>query len=288
MHRAGYIAIFGKPNAGKSTLVNHFVGREVSIVTHKRNTTQTRILGVCHRPNAQFVFMDTPGVYQSRADSKTLHSETEAALMEADVWLWLMDASQLGSTENAHANNAYEAEAALFQRMVARIPDKPLVIALNKSDKVRDARMLAHLQGLSDTDIAPNAFVPVSAKSGKHCARLLEVLTPLLPENPAYFETDTDTVQSAEFAVQETVRKHLLLFMHQEIPYQSEVRVQSFAMNAERLWVRAEIVVASHRHKAMVLGKGGMRIKAIGKAVRSALETEYQCPADVRLHVQTQ
>ena len=275
VHRAGFVALVGRPNVGKSTLLNRVMGRKLAIVTPKPQTTRHRILGVETRPGAQFLFVDTPGLHQPHnLMGERMVKTARQSLADADVALWVVDAIA-GLVEE---DRTLAAELGGVRQ--------PVVIALNKIDRVPRARLieLAHQLG----ELLPGKHVvPVSALDGANVDELLRTVEQHLPESPALFPADVQTDLPERFFAAEIVREQLLLATHEEVPYQSAVRIESFEERTGKdlVVIAATILVARTSQRAIVLGEKGARIKHIGQQARHELERFLGARVYLELHV---
>jgi len=258
--RTGLVAVVGRPNVGKSTLVNALVGAKVSIVSSKPQTTRHRILGVRTEADAQFVFADTPG-FQTQyrnALNQAMNRTVTQALAEVDVVLWLVEAMKFTAAD-------------------ARIPPllprgKPVILVVNKVDTVADkSALLPYLQSVCGR-FAFAEIVPLSAASEKDAARLPPILKPYLPEGDAWFSEDDVTDRGSRFLAAEIVREKVFRLTGDEIPYAVAVTVESFEEDGELFRIGAVIWVERDTHKPIVLGKGGEHIKRIATEARQDME----------------
>lgn len=259
-HCSGYVAIVGRPNAGKSTLLNALIGQKISITSRRPQTTRQNIAGILTSADAQLVFLDTPGFQtQYRTGlTKAMDRGIKNALAEAHVVLWLIDV-----TENEHA------DAELF----ARLQDAAaVVIAINKIDRIDNKnKVLEHMQAL-DTAYHPKAIVPISAQNKLQLDTLIEALTPLLPEQEFLFPEDNVTTASVRGLAAEMIREKLFRLLGQELPYSTAVEIETFEEKAALTRIRAVILVDKPGQKAIVIGKGGEKLKEIGTAARQDIE----------------
>jgi GTP-binding protein Era len=275
VHRAGFVALVGRPNVGKSTLLNRVMGRKLAIVTPKPQTTRHRILGVETRPSAQFLFVDTPGLHQPHnLMGERMVKTARQSLADADVALWVVDA--IAGVVDEDRTLAGELAAVR----------QPVVVALNKIDRVPRARLieLSHQLG----ELLPGRHVvPVSALDGANVDELLRTLEQHLPELPALFPADVQTDLPERFFAAEIVREQLLLATHEEVPYQSAVRIESFEERTGKdlVVIAATILVARTSQRAIVLGEKGARIKHIGQQARHELERFLGARVYLELHV---
>jgi GTPase len=258
--RCGTIAIIGRPNAGKSTLLNHLVGQKVSITSRKPQTTRHRLLGIVSKSGAQYLFLDTPGwqTQHRSALNRTMARSITSALEEADVILWVLDGL------------VFDAQEEKLQRLLPT--GKPVVVAINKIDSLSDKQqLLPHLARLSAQGNFV-AMVPVSAKQGTGLDDLLNALKLELPIGAAVFPDDEITDRSERFLAAEIVREKLMRNFGEEIPYATHVEILQFVVEGTMRRIEAEIIVAKDSHKAMVIGKSGEKLKIIGSAARVDME----------------
>ena len=259
-YRCGSIAIVGRPNAGKSTLLNHLIGQKISITSRKPQTTRHRLLGIVTRPDAQYLFLDTPGsqTHYKSALNKAMGRSIASALDEANVILWVLDGLDFDSRE---------------QHLRRLLPaDRPVIAAINKIDSLADkTQLLPHLARLA-TEFGFAAMVPVSAKHGTGLDDLLRAIRAYLPEGEAIYPDDEMTDRSERFLAAEAIREKLMRNMGEEIPYASHVDIIQFKIEGSMRHIEAEIIVGRDNHKAMVIGKGGEKLKTIGTAARMDLE----------------
>lgn len=276
--RCGYAAIVGRPNVGKSTLVNLLIGRKVSAVTPKPNTTRNRVLAVLTRGEAQVAFLDTPGVHRPRSSlGRYMLEAAVGAIAEADAVVWILDASGLDPAA------PLAGEGDVVERLAAA--NKPIVALLNKVDLVRDKTRLLPMLGAVSAVGGVVAAVPISALSDDGIGRFVDELVPLLPEGPHLFPEDMVSDQAERFFVAELVREALTELTRQEVPYRAAVVVERFVEEAERCTVHAVVHVEKDSHKGIVIGKGGRMIGEIRARAKSEAERMLGVPVDLRLHV---
>jgi len=259
--RSGFAALVGRPNVGKSTLLNALVGAKVSIVTPRPQTTRHRILGIANLPAAQIAFVDTPGLHREgrRALNKAMNRTAAAALEDADLVVLVVEAGQWTEGD----------ELALARIARAR---RPAIVAVNKIDRVRPReRLLPYLAALGGR-YGFLAMVPVSALKADNITDLRDTIAALLPVSPALYPADTLTDRGLPFRVAETVREKLTLELNQEVPYGIAVEVEQLADEADgQLTVDAAIWVEREGQKPIVIGAGGARLKRVGRSARLAL-----------------
>ncbi len=260
VHHCGSIAIVGRPNAGKSTLLNHLIGQKISITSRKPQTTRHRLLGIVTQPDAQFLFLDTPGLqtHYKSALNKAMARAIASALEEANVILWVLEGLDFDTRE---------------QRLRQLLPaNRPVIAAINKIDGLADKRqLLPHLARLAN-EFSFAAMVPVSAKQGSGLVDLLQAIKQQLPEGEAIYPDDEMTDRNERFLAAEAIREKLMRNMGDEIPYSAHVDIIQFKIEGATRHIEAEIIVSRDNHKAMVIGKGGEKLKTIGSAARLDLE----------------
>ena len=262
--RCGLVAIVGRPNVGKSTLLNALVGQKISITSRKAQTTRHRIVGVHTEGDAQFVFVDTPG-FQTRHGSalnRTLNRTVLAALADVDVVLFVVEAGRFGLADAK--------VLALLQSPA--LAGKPVLLVASKVDAVqRKTELLPWLQAMAERH-AFAEYVPLSAHQPGDVARLPAIVRPYLPEQPWYYDAEHLTDRSERFLAGEIVREKLFRLTGDELPYASTVIVEKFEEEGRLRRIAATIVVEREAHKAMVIGEGGERLKRIGSEARQDLE----------------
>jgi len=263
--RAGFVALIGEPNAGKSTLLNRMVGAKVSIVTHKVQTTRARIRGVCMAGEAQIVFVDTPGIFRPRRRlDRAMVSAAWGGAADADIVVLLIEAHR-GLTEGAKA---------IIEALKGREGTQPVALAINKIDKVKAERLLA----LAEEANAAYPFVKtfmISAEKGYGVDDLRDWLAGELPVGPWYYPEDQIADLPLRIIAAEVTREKLTLRLHEELPYQLTVETEKWEERKDGSARIDQIVyVAREGHKGIVLGKGGETIKAISTAARADL-TEF-------------
>jgi GTPase len=272
--RAGFVAVVGRPNVGKSTLVNALVGRKISIVTPKPQTTRHRILGVHTSRHAQIIFVDTPGLHSEagKAMNRLMNRTAVNALQDADLILFVCEANRWTDDDR----NALER---------TRGVSAPVIALLNKIDKVHPKEeLLGRIAAISEkAEFAE--VIPVSAWRNDNLDRLMAVIPRFLPESPPLFPADTFTDRSETFQVAELVREQLTLNLRQEIPYGLTVQVEQYKKTDDKLEVHAVIWVERESQKGIVVGKGGAVLKKIGRSVRLELKERLGVPVHIELWV---
>ena len=272
-HRCGTAVLAGRPNVGKSTLLNALVGQKLSIVTPKAQTTRQRIAGVLTRPGYQLILHDTPGfgAAAGRRLNQAMHREAVAGIATADVAVLITAATRWTA----------EDDAVLAQLVAA---GRPIVAAVNKVDRVRPKeRLLPVLDALSRRH-AFAAIVPVSALRGQNLGRLIDAIVALLPEAPPLYPEDQVTDRNERFMAGEVLREKLMLALHDELPYGIAVEIERFEETPDgRVEIDAVIWVEREGQRKIVIGTKGERLKAIGRAARLELNKML----DRRVHLST-
>ena len=273
--RAGFVAIAGAPNAGKSTLLNRLLGEKVAIVTPKPQTTRHRILGVLTEPEAQIVFWDTPGLHDpGRLPlNREMVGRALAALDDSDLALWVVDGLRRGREHQM-------ALEAMRERAGGR-----LVAAVNKIDAAPDKRWLLPVMAEIEAAASPLAIVPISARTGDGLAALKREITSRLPENPPFYPADTLTDQPERVLAAEMIREAVFRLTNREVPYAAAVTVDEFKDEKTLFRLSATIHVERESQKGIVIGAGGARLKSIGRAARLDLERFLGAKVFLRLFV---
>ena len=268
--RAGLVAIVGRPNVGKSTLLNRIIGQKISITSRKAQTTRHRVMGMRTEPGAQFVFVDTPG-FQTRhggAMNSAMNRSVRHALADTDAVLMVVEAGRLG-----HAD----------KQVLDLLPrDRPVLLAVNKADLLKDrAAMLEFLKSASAAfDFAE--IVPLSAKQGSGIEELLKSLAGHLPEGRPLFGEDDYTDQTERVLAAELIREKLFRLCGEEIPYATAVTLDKFEEEGRLRRIFATILVDRDSQKAIVIGKGGEKLKRISTQARQDMETLF----DARVYLE--
>lgn len=258
--KSGYIAVIGRANAGKSTLINVLVGEKVAIVSPKPQTTRDRILGVLTERDFQMVFVDTPGIY--RADNllnSVMQKTTNDSAEDVDVILFVLDAHE----------GISEADKALVQKFSKS--KKPFILALTKTDIMPESLLISELKELGET---VEDIVPVSARKGKNLRELKKVILSKLPDGEKIFEQDVISDRSEKFMVSEIMREKILLKFDKEIPHGVAVIINEFKLrdNKKIYDISLDIVCEKPNHKAIIIGKGGKALKEVSSFARADIE----------------
>jgi len=272
--RSGFVSLVGRPNAGKSTLLNALVGQKVAIVADQPQTTRTAIQGVVNVPGAQIVFVDTPGIHQADSPlNRRLMHTLRAAIEERDLLLFIADATRPFGEEDHHAIQLAAKSAA------------PLLLVLNKIDRLPDKAVLLPLIELYKADFAFADYVPVSALKGDGLPELRRAVIGLLPEGPAYFPQDYVTDQPERFLAAEIVREKVLAATRQEVPHAVAVVVDRWEETPRLTRIFATIRVEREGQKRIVIGARGAMLKKIGTEARLEIERLFGLQVYLDLHV---
>ena len=258
--KSGTIAIVGRPNVGKSTLLNRLIGEKISIVSRKAQTTRHRIMGILTRPDAQFVFVDTPGFQtkHTNALNRTMNRGVSQALAEVDVVIFVLDADHFDERDKA---------------VIRLLPaERPVILAVNKIDQIKDKTKLLPMLAELAKQYAFAAIVPVSAARGSQLEDLLAETRKHLPNDELLYGEDEITDKSERFLASEYIREKLFRLIGDELPYAATVEVEKFELVGALRRISAAIVVDKQAHKGIVIGKGGETLKRIATEARQDME----------------
>ncbi len=278
-YRCGSVALLGRPNVGKSTLMNKIIGAKVAIVTPKPQTTRHRILGIHSDENQQIVFVDTPGIHKgSQQLNRNMVKVAYAAAEEADVLCIMQDGSK----------PLDRGTMALIERFSDGRLQQPRIHVINKIDQSNKDRLLPRLIELQKLDPDAVAYVPISAKKGSQVDNLVLEISKHLPKQQPMYDPEWFTDQSQKQMAAEYVREQVFLSMYQEIPFQTAVEIEEFVDLGDKIEITAVILVATERHKPMLIGKRGELMKHIGIKTREGLEELLGCKVNLKLWVKVQ
>lgn len=259
-HRSGYVAIVGRPNVGKSTLLNRLVGQKISITSRRPQTTRQRIIGIVTRADAQYVFVDTPG-FQNRhgsAMNRLMNRSVSRSIADVNVIVWVVEARQLTAEDRAVQGLLHDCA--------------PVVIAVNKIDELGNKNELLPLMQELDALAHPAAIVPVSAKNDIGADSLLDAIAGLLPQQERLYAEDEITTASERTLAAELVREKLFRLLGEELPYSTAVEVEKFETVDGLRRINAAILVDKPGQKGIVIGKGGEKLKQIASQARLDME----------------
>ena len=273
-YRCGYIALVGRPNVGKSTLLNRLLGQKISITSKRPQTTRHRILGIKTLSTAQFVYVDTPGLhhYEGRAMNRHMNREATRALQQVDIVVFMVEGLR------------WTRDDELVLEELASVKC-PVLLVVNKVDLITDKpSLLPGLQALSGKRDFEQ-IIPLSASSGQNVAELEAVIESLLPESAAFFPEDQITDRSERFLVAERVREKLFRKLGKELPYGITVEIERFRREQNIIHIHALIWVERQSHKSIVIGKQGRLLKEVGREARTELEPLLDSKVNLKLWV---
>ncbi len=261
-HRSGFVAVVGRPNVGKSTLMNSYLGQKVAIISEKPQTTRNRLLGILTRHDAQVIFVDTPGIHAPLHKLGEFMVETAVrAIPDADVVLFIVDASVPPTGEDVLVAEAIREQG----------EELPVVMALNKVDLLSSSES-SHTDAYL-TILQPTAWLPISAVRGDNRDELLDTIISHLPLGPRYYPEDQVTDQQTRFIASELIREAALRRLRHEVPYAVAVVVDEFKRRSEDMtYIGATIFVERDSQKGIVIGQGGKTLKDIGRSARTEIE----------------
>lgn len=272
--RCGFVAVVGRPNVGKSTLINAVIGKKVSIVTDKPQTTRHRILAVLNTASSQIVFVDTPGLHRNagKAMNRLMNRTAANALADADLVLFVSEATRWTDEDSD-----------VLQRL--RRCNAPVIALLNKVDRVHPKDRLLEAIAAMAQRYEFAQILPISARKQDNLDALLEVIPGFLPESPPLFPDDMQTDRGAEFHAAEVIREKLTTMLHKEVPYGLTVQIEQYELDGERLTINAIIWVERDSQKGIVVGKGGKVLKTVGQSARLELADQLGCRVHLELWV---
>ncbi len=258
--RTGYVAIVGRPNVGKSTLLNHIVGQKISITSSRAQTTRHRITGILTTSGSQLVFVDTPGFQNQHVNAlnRAMNRSVKRSLEAVDVVLFVIEAGHFD-----------ERDAIVLELLPA---DKPVFLVINKIDRLADKAHLLPFMEKVASRFSFAAIIPVSAEKNLQLDQLVKAVEPTLPEGEPLFGEDEITERSERFLASELVREKLFRLLGDEIPYSTAVEIEQFKMEGEMRRIHALILVDKPNQKAIVIGKGGEKLKTIATQARRDME----------------
>jgi GTP-binding protein Era len=273
-YRAGFITLVGRPNVGKSTLLNRLVGKKVSITSSKPQTTRHRLLGIRSSDEYQMIFVDTPGIHAGgkRYINQVLNKTAANAMLGVDIILLMI------SAEGWKDEDRMALKAATQQ-------SGPLLLLINKIDRLRDRTALLPLLDESSRLHDFKEIIPLSATKGDNVDALIETLVQYLPLSPQLFPAEQLTDRGDRFIVSETIREKLFRLLHREIPYALAVEIRQFDKRPHLIRIDAIIWVEKATQKGIIIGKGGEKLRAVGSAARHDLEAYFSCKVFLQLWV---
>ncbi|MGC4019998.1 MAG: GTPase Era [Muricomes sp.] len=274
--KSGFVTLIGRPNVGKSTLMNHLIGQKIAITSNKPQTTRNRIQTILTTDEGQIVFVDTPGIHKAKNKlGEYMVNVAERTLNEVDVVLWLVEPSTfIGAGE---------------QHIIERLQKvkTPVVLVINKTDMVKKEEILTFIDVYSKAyDFA--AIVPVSARNGDNTDELVKVIFQYLPSGPQFYDEDTITDQPERQIVAELIREKALHSLQEEIPHGIAVAIDSMKMQKKVMHIDATIICERDSHKGIIIGKQGAMLKKIGSTARYEIERLLDCKVNLKLWVKVQ
>jgi len=276
--KSGFVAIIGAPNVGKSTLLNRLIGQKIAITSKKPQTTRHRVLGVAHFPEAQLIFLDTPGIHQARGPLNVRMVEVALKVLgDVDLIVSIIDA--------VSADNA--SDEIILESLKKR--GLPVILAINKVDLVKKGKLLPLMEEW-DAVYPFRAIVPISALNGTQVDELVKEMVAVLPEGPKYYPEESVTDMPERFIAAEMIREKVFRLTEQEIPYGVAVTVESFKERPEKdlIEIQATIHVERESQKPMIIGKGGKMLKRIGEQAREDIEVMVGRKVFLKLWVRVQ
>lgn len=272
-YRSGYVAIVGKPNVGKSTLMNHLIGQKISITSRKPQTTRHQILGLLTNESSQFVFVDTPGLHTAKGKTlnRFMNRAARGSLSDVDCILFVVTAEEPWSEQETNILKYIQKE------------DVPVILVVNKIDRLRTHEELLPIIEELSSRYPFKEIVPVSALRGTQLLQLQESVRKCLPIQERLFPEDQVTDKSERFIVAEILREQVFRQVGQEVPYSVAIDIEQFKEEPRRIEIHAVIYVEKPGQKAIIIGKGGVKIKAIGEAAREEMEKFLQ----KKVHLET-
>jgi len=274
-HKAGYVTILGKPNVGKSTLLNELVGEKLAIITRKAQTTRHRILGIVNSDDFQIIYSDTPGIIKPAYKlHESMMNFVKSSLRDADIILYIIELGQKFDPED---------------EMLAKIRkvDSPLLLVINKVDQDTGNQLEDFAREWKEK-LEPARVIPISALHNFNIKGLFDTIMELLPEHPAYFPKDEITDKPERFFAAEMIREKIFTNYTQEIPYSCEVVVSDFKEDEKIIRIRAEIYVERNSQKGILIGKGGLSLKKVGVEARKDMEQFFGKQIHLETHVKVE
>ncbi|RDI42697.1 GTPase Era [Aquicella lusitana] len=274
IEKSGYVAIIGRPNVGKSTLLNCLLGEKLSITSPKPQTTRWQILGIKTLPQAQIIYMDTPGVHKSekRAMNRYMNRIANAVLIDADVIVFMIDATK------------WHSEDELVLKKLASL-SKPVILAINKIDRLKDKALLLPLIEKLKDKLTFAQIVPISALEVQNIPALEDEIIKLLPEGPQLYPEDQITDKGVRFHIAEVIREKLIQATEEELPYATTIEIEQFEESDKLVEIGAVIWVERQGQKVIIIGKKGAKLKKIGIQARREIEKYLDRKVFLRLWV---
>lgn len=275
-YKSGFVTLIGRPNVGKSTLMNYLIGQKVAITSNKPQTTRNRIQTVLTRPEGQIVFVDTPGIHKAKNKlGEYMVNIARHSLDDVDAALWLVEPSTFIGAGERH-----------IMEQLKKI-NTPVVLVINKIDMVKREEILTCIDAYrKEYDFAE--IVPVSARSGENTEELIRVILQYLPYGPQFYDEDTITDQPERQIVAELIREKALHCLEDEIPHGIAVAIDRMKMQNKVMHIDATVICERDSHKGIIIGKQGVMLKKIGSTARYEIEKMLGCKANLKLWVKVQ
>ena len=271
--KSGFVTLIGRPNVGKSTLMNYLIGQKIAITSNKPQTTRNRIQTVLTTEDGQIVFVDTPGIHKAKNKlGEYMVNIAERTLNEVDVVLWLVEPSTFIGAGEKH-----------IAHQLAQV-NTPVILVINKLDMVKKEEVLASIVAYKDI-YGFAEVVPVSARSGENTQELLKVVFKYLPYGPRFYDEDTITDQPERQIVAELIREKALHCLNEEIPHGIAVAIDSMKKNKKVMHIDATIICERDSHKGIIIGKQGNMLKKIGSTARYEIERMLDCQVNLKLWI---
>ena len=272
-YRSGFVTLIGRPNVGKSTLMNYLVGQKIAITSKKPQTTRNRIQTVLTTEEGQIVFVDTPGIHKAKNKlGEYMVNVTRQTLNEVDVILWLVEPTTFIGAGEQH----------IIERL--KKVNTPVILVINKIDSVKKEEILKAIAAYKD-QMEFAEIVPVSARSGENTGELLKTVMKYLPYGPQYYDEDTVTDQPERQIVAELIREKALHCLEDEIPHGIAVTIESMKRKGKVIHIEATIICERDSHKGIIIGKQGNMLKKIGSTARYEIEKMLECQVNLKLWV---
>jgi GTPase len=269
-HKAGFVSIVGKPNVGKSSLMNKLVGESLSIITSKAQTTRHRIMGILNGDDFQIVYSDTPGILEPKYElQQAMMSYVKVSLEDADLILLVVELGE-------------KYDETLFSRF--KTITTPILLLINKTDLGKASQVEEKILYWKEL-LKPKEIIPVSARTGENLDRILVTIKAMLPDHPGYYPKDDLTDRSERFFASEIIREKILMNYDQEIPYSTEVGIESFKDEETIIKIRATIYVERESQKGILIGKAGASLKKVGTEARQDMEKFFGKKIFLETHV---
>lgn len=272
-YKSGFVTLIGRPNVGKSTLMNYLIGQKIAITSNKPQTTRNRIQTVLTTEEGQVVFVDTPGIHKAKNKlGEYMVNVAERTLNEVDVVMWLVESTTfIGAGEQHIASQLKKVQT-------------PVILVINKIDSVKPEEVLASISAYKDLyEFAE--IVPVSARNGNNTEELLKVIMKYLPYGPQFYDEDTVTDQPERQIVAEIIREKALHSLNEEIPHGIAVAIDQMKMRNKVMHIDATIICERDSHKGIIIGKQGNMLKKIGSTARFEIERMLECKVNLKLWV---